>query len=70
MRIGKTAKELPVKELMERVKKSRLSVLDKMPVVHVNDLNSEAEFLKHSQHGLSPNIIRSRKRSLIAAHKK
>jgi len=53
MRIGKTY-ELPVKELMERVKKSRHSVLEKMPTLTVNDLNSEAQFLKNNQHGASP----------------
>ena len=69
MRIGKTY-ELPVKELMERVKKSRHSVLSRMPVQKINDLNSEAQFLIENRQGASPRIIQSRKRSLVAAHKR
>ena len=47
MRVGKTYEEIvPVRALLERAKKSRESVLDKIPQFPVHNLNSEAFLIK------------------------
>ena len=47
MRVGKTYEEIvPVRALLERAKKSRESVLDRLPQFPVHNLNSEAFLIK------------------------